>query len=295
MLFSKNLCKKSHFFTYLIDKLTFVMYNYHIQKYSEGGEFLQNMRREAIRKMLASKPFISIKELTKMFPDVSEMTIRRDIEYFESTNEAIKVRGGARSMKFISVPAEDSITKRIKENVEQKKIIAGLASRFLETGRSIFIDSGSTTRHLAEFVPYERFSFTTTDPFIALELSKPGLSIVNMVGGRIEGENQTVTGLQATRFLSDVNVDIAFLSPSGLSERSGFTVGNFNECELKKIVVQKARTVIMLMDSTKFDRSLPYTFCTMKEVSVIVTDTEPPRSIAESAASHGVRIITSSD
>ena len=63
---------------------------------------MQDARREAIKKALASKPFVSIKELAAMFPDVSEMTIRRDIEYFESINEAIKVRGGARSMKFIS-------------------------------------------------------------------------------------------------------------------------------------------------------------------------------------------------
>ena len=59
-----------------------------------------NERREQIRALLQSKPFISIKELEELFPDVSGMTLRRDIEYFEREHEAIKVRGGARSMRF---------------------------------------------------------------------------------------------------------------------------------------------------------------------------------------------------
>ena len=63
---------------------------------------MYNERRERIRALLTEKPFISIKELQSLFPDVSGMTLRRDIEYFESQGEAIKVRGGARSTKFIT-------------------------------------------------------------------------------------------------------------------------------------------------------------------------------------------------
>ena len=59
-------------------------------------------RRNAVRGLLASKPFVSLHELELMFPNVSSLTLRRDIEYFENQGEAIKVRGGARSMKFIT-------------------------------------------------------------------------------------------------------------------------------------------------------------------------------------------------
>ena len=58
-------------------------------------------RRNAIHQLFQSKPFITLHELEEMFPEVSSMTLRRDIEYFERQGEAIKVRGGARSMKFI--------------------------------------------------------------------------------------------------------------------------------------------------------------------------------------------------
>ncbi|MBQ9740730.1 MAG: DeoR/GlpR transcriptional regulator, partial [Kiritimatiellae bacterium] len=165
------------------------------------------------------------------------------------------------------------------------------AAEFLETGRSIFIDSGSTLQRIVPYVPNDRFTFTTTDPVSALELCKIGLPIVNVVGGRLDRDNQTITGLQATRFLSDINIDIALLSPSGLSARSGFTVGNYSECELKRIVVEKARLVIILMDASKIDKSLPYTFCTFENIDVLITSSALPDELAALAEANGVRVI----
>ncbi len=256
---------------------------------------MKSQRREEIRKILESKPFVSLRELTLEFPDVSEMTIRRDIEFFEREGEVIRVHGGARSVKFISRTDVDSISKRESENVPQKQAIARLAVEFLEPGRSIFLDSGSTTRQIPPYIPNERFSFTTTDPKLALDLSRAPVSVVNVVGGRLEKDNQTVTGLQATRFLSGVNIDTAILSPAGFSLENGFTVGSYNECELKRIVVEKARSVIVLIDSAKFDKSLPYTFCDMSDVDAIVTDGPVPLATRSAAQNLGVRIIEAGD
>ena len=146
-------------------------------------------------------------------------------------------------------------------------------------------------RTFVSLIPRLRYSFATTDPAIALELSKAATSVVNIVGGRLEFDNQTVTGLQATRFLSGINIDMAFLSPSGFSADSGFTVANFNECELKRIVVEKARVVIMLMDSSKYDRSLPYTFCTLADADFIITDNGAPQELSGIAARYGTSVV----
>ena len=252
---------------------------------------MYNERREQIRALLQVKPFITIKELETLFPDVSGMTLRRDIEYFESVHEAIKVRGGARSMKFITNQTDGSIATRMNENVRSKDSIAQRAASFLETGRSIFIDSGSTLQHIVQYVPNDRFTFTTTDPAAALELCKIGMPIVNIVGGRLDHDNQTITGAQATRFLMDINIDIAFLSPSGLSARSGFTVGNYSECELKKVVAEKARLVVILMDASKIDRSLPYTFATFENTHVLITNAPLPPELALAARENRVEVI----
>ena len=252
---------------------------------------MYNERRERIRALFAAKPFVSIKELEAMFPAVSGMTLRRDIEYFEQQGDAIKVRGGARSTKFITVSTDDAITTRMQENVESKEKIARRAASLLETGRSIFIDSGSTLQRIVPYVPNERFTFTTTNPMAALELCKIGLPIVNIVGGKLDRDYQTVTGMHAMHFLSDINIDIAFLSPSGLSLKSGFTGGNYSECELKRVVVEKARLVVILLDGSKFDKSLPYTFCHLDQVHVIITDSPLPPELTDEAMAHGIRVI----
>ena len=81
-------------------------------------------RRELVREIILSKPFTSLKELEELFPNVSSMTLRRDIEYCEAQGDAVKVRGGAKSMKFITTSMEDPIYNRMNSNVSVKKRIA---------------------------------------------------------------------------------------------------------------------------------------------------------------------------
>lgn len=249
---------------------------------------MQKDRRDALRALLAEKTFVSLDELHGMFPNVSEMTLRRDIEYFEAQGIAVKVRGGCKRSS-LGADGEYSADVRLYRNVEAKRKIAHAALDCLETGRSIFIDSGSTMKAFAQLVPLKRYSFVTTDPEIALKLCRNSRSAVNIVGGRLEGENRTVTGLQAADFLSDINIDIAFLTPAAYSTESGFTVANYNECELKRIVVEKARRIIMLMDSSKCDRTLPYTFCEMSDADMLITESAS-ESVSEEARKAGVQL-----
>ena len=92
-----------------------------------------NTRREIIQDMLSEQPFVSLKELSARFPELSSMTLRRDIEYFESQGECIKVRGGARSMKFITTSLEESFNLRLHANSAAKEAIAARAAEDLMT------------------------------------------------------------------------------------------------------------------------------------------------------------------
>lgn len=251
-----------------------------------------NKRQAHILEVLHSRPFVSIKELENMHPEVSGMTIRRDIDYFQSIGEVIKVRGGARSTKYITTAFDDSMSARLEENVDAKIRIAKKAAERLEAGRSIFLDSGSTIQQIIPFVPNERLSLVTTNPFIALEISRIGLPAISIAGGRLDRDYQSVTGTQAMRFIADINIDVAFLSPSGFSLKSGFTGGNCAECELKKAVVEKADTVVMLMDVSKLGKSLPYTFSTLENVNVLIVDAPLPEELNKAAWENGVRVIT---
>lgn len=252
---------------------------------------MNSERREIIKEMLQSKPFISLHELEVRFPNISSMTLRRDIEYFESIGEAIKVRGGARSMKFITTSMEDTFSLRMNENMQAKEKVAYKAIELIETGRSLFLDSGTTILRLASLLPDERLTITTTGPNIAMELIKKNQPIVNIVGGMLNRDNISVSGNQALRFLNDINIDIAFIVPSGVSAKNGLTSGNYIECELKKLVVEKARKVIVLMDSSKLDKILPYTFCGIGDIDIIIAERELPDDITKIAEEKNVKII----
>ncbi len=247
-------------------------------------------RRELVREILNSKPFTSLGELEAAFPDVSSMTLRRDIEYFEKKGEVIKVRGGARSMKHITLTMDDSFGRRLNENTSVKQKIARRAANLIETGRSIFLDSGTTLLELASYIPDERLTITTTGPNIAIELLKYQSIIVNLVGGMVNRHNVSVSGALSNEYIENVNIDIAFISPSGFSLKNGFTSGNWNECELKKLVVKKATKTVVLLDTNKIDKTMPYTFCGLDGVHEIITNERLPRDIEEEAKKCGVKI-----
>ncbi len=248
-------------------------------------------RRVLVREILISKPFTSLKELEERFPDVSSMTLRRDIEFFERQGDVIKVRGGARSMKFITTSMEESLVTRTGEFTYSKQKIAQAAARFVETGRSIFLDSGSTVMHLSDMMPKTRLSVTTTDPTLSLELVKKDNIMVNLVGGLLSRDNLSLSGMQSVDYINKVNIDVAFVSPSGFSLKNGFTSGHYNESELKSAIVKKAGCVIMLIQSSKIGKSLPYTFCDLKDVQKIITDVQPTDDIMEACHELGIEVI----
>ena len=249
-----------------------------------------NTRREIIQDMLSEQPFISLKELSARFPELSSMTLRRDIEYYESQGECIKVRGGARSMKFITTSLEESFNLRLHANSAAKEAIAARAAEMIEPGRSIFLDSGTTILKLVNAINDERLTITTSGPNVALELLKKNMPIVNIVGGMINRDNISVSGTQAIRYMEDINIDIAFLTPSGLTAENGFTCGNYSECEFKQLSIKKARKVVLLMDSSKIDKSLPYTFADIGDVDAIITHRALPPELSRDAHAKATEI-----
>ena len=248
-------------------------------------------RREEIKEIIQSKPFITLCELEEKFPQVSSMTLRRDIEYFENLGEVIKVRGGARSMKFIKNSLEDSYEFRITENIEAKYKICEKSLEFIKSGRSIFLDSGTTIMTLADMLKDEHLIITTTAPNAAIKLLKNKNIIVNLVGGMVGRDNISISGTQAIDYLKTINIDTAFIVPSGFSLQSGFTSGNYNECEVKKLVVSKARKKIVLMDDKKLDRSLPYTFANIQDIDILITNIQLSDEITALAERNNTQII----
>lgn len=248
-------------------------------------------RRTLVREILVSKPFTSLKELEERFPEVSSMTLRRDIEFFESQGDVIKVRKGARSMKFITTTMEESFSERLNENIDLKRKIAKKALGFIESGRSIFLDSGTTALELAKIIENNRLSIITSGPNVAIALTQNDRVMVNLLGGLLSRDNLSVSGVSTLEQVAKINIDIAFIVPSGFSLKDGFTCGNYNECELKQAIIAKAEKTVMLLDSQKIGKSLPYTFAELGGASAIITDSRLDPAIRNAAQEKNIEII----
>jgi DeoR family transcriptional regulator, fructose operon transcriptional repressor len=251
---------------------------------------MHNERREIINNCIQKKGEIRIKELEKMFPDVSGMTLRRDLNYLEEEGHIVRTWGGAKSIKHLSKLSEENYSFRENENINAKIKIAKKAVKCVDTGRSIYLDSGTTIMYLAEIIPDESYSIITSSPNIALEINRKHNPTITLIGGQLSRNNLSISGPNSINFVRGINFDIAFLAASGFSLDSGFTCGNFNECELKKHIIKKARMVIMLMDLSKINKNLPFTFAHLDDINILITENDPGEEIKRVALNKGVEI-----
>ena len=247
-------------------------------------------RREKILEILREKGFVRLHDLEAEFPDYSSMTLRRDIEFLENVGEAQRVRGGA---KYVgnSNGAEDIYEIREIKNKAAKEHIASVAAGYAETGCSIYLDSGTTGMMIAKLLPDTPYFILTSGPNVAVEIAKKFKPSVTLVGGLMNRVTLSVSGTQSLDFIKDFNIETAFVAASAFSEENGFTVGNSSECELKRAVVKKAKKVIMLCDSAKFGKSMPYTFAALDEVDVLITEKQPDEEILKAAKKSNTSVI----
>jgi DeoR/GlpR family transcriptional regulator of sugar metabolism len=252
---------------------------------------LNTKRRDVIKDLLNAKGEVFLKDLETMFPDCSSMTLRRDLKFFEEDGLVKRTRGGAVALSRLSMAAEDIYSRRALENTAAKMQIAIKAATFVESGRSLFLDSGTTLMMFAKQIPDDFVSLLTSGPNIALELIKKTKPTVMLIGGQLSRNTISVSGANASAFLSSVNIDTAFMAASGFSLQNGFTSGTYSECELKQDVLRRASKVIMLMDSTKVGKSLPYTFGTLSDIDVLISDGGLTQDILIAAKQAGVEVV----
>ena len=255
----------------------------------KGRVVLVSKRRNRIRALIEEKDEIRLQELKERFPEVSMMTLRRDLDGLEKEGHVIRTHGGAVSVKKIAGSGEENpYDLRVVENAEAKIEIAKKALPLVERGRSLYLDSGSTIMRLAKILPDEQFSILTSGLNIALEILKRSKPSVMVLGGQVNRNTLSTTGPGAMDLLETFNIDLAFMAASGFSVDRGFTVANVYEGHLKRKVLKQAKKVILLLDSSKIDKDLPFTFADLDDINILVS--EKPLPIEVETVVRGLKI-----
>ncbi len=259
---------------------------------------MSSERRESILAIIEDAGEASLAELCSRFSGVSEITIRRDLIQLEQEGHILRTRGGAVSLKRLgsAIPhpgsgEENEYYLRAHQNQEEKIALAKKALSFVEKGRSIYFDAGSTIMALAHLLPDEAMTIITGGTNVAQELvTKPKITVM-MPGGTVNHNTLSVSGSTSISFIQNINIEYAFMSASAFSLDAGFSVSNIYEAELKRAVITKAKKVVMLLDSSKFDKSLLFTMADLADVDYLVCDRLPSPEIRKAAKAAGVQII----
>lgn len=251
---------------------------------------MKQTRRDFILEQLNKNNEIRISELITQLPEVSEMTIRRDLDYLAKKGFLIRTHGGAKIISSSPDSAYDLDT-RLTLNKTSKSIIAKQALSFLENECSVFFDAGSTTLELARSISNIRLHAITNAPNVGSELIKnPDIQVI-LLGGILNRATLSVAGTIPLEELDKLNIDIAFISASGFSLSHGFTNAYADECSLKQKVISMAKQVIILLDLSKLNKVLPFTFAHLEDADLIILNQKPPADVEESIQNKNIKLI----
>ena len=249
---------------------------------------MHQIRQEKIRNFIEQQGTVTIRQLQELCPDVSLMTIHRDLDLLEQYGVLVKVRGGARSVRHTGDPGFE---ERSRENVTGKTAIARKALALIQPGSSLFLDASTTNLALARCLPDVNLRVFTTGPNIAIELCRLHEPTITLCCGTINRKNMALSGQNTLEMLEKINIDLALIGVSGCSAEAGFTCGTESDMMVKRLVIRKARRVVMLCDHAKFSRLMPYTFADFKDVDYLISDEPLPEAVAKAAQQADVKIL----
>ena len=239
----------------------------------------KSKRIQQIQEYVFQNKTASLDELVEKF-QVSKNIIRRDIQWLVERGEFKKVYGGVAANEGTTlVPFTDRQTRNQKEKV----LIAQLASNFVEEGDIIFLDSGTTTCEMFEFLKNRELTIITNNlTFIINSLPYDNLHIIS-IGGTLERKTNSFTSLKKTDFFEAYNINKTFMASTGVSTTYGVTNASPVESELKKMAMAKGPTVFLLIDHEKFDKQSLMTYCKLSEIDYLVTNKTPEEKYREYA------------
>ena len=232
------------------------------------------MKRERIAEiaeLLNKRGKLTLEQLEEYFPNVSQMTLRRDLFQLEEEGKIIRIRGGAMSVHEVQKTSGVPYTKKTTIHTDEKITIAQKAAGLIDEGASVFLDGGTTALYLAKEMTDKPCNVFTNGLAVATELAKKKNVVVNLLGGQLIKENLSTASSFSSLYFTDTNFELAIISPSAFTTENGFSCSSQVEAELLRVVCKKAKFLYMMLDSSKIGRIKPYTFARAEDINVLIT------------------------
>jgi DeoR family transcriptional regulator of aga operon len=221
--------------------------------------------------------------------DVSEATVRRDLELLEEQRLVSRTRGGAATnVAFNDLP----LGYKTAQDLAEKRRIAQHALTYLDGARVIGMTGGTTLTEFARgLMNRDSLMIVTNALNIAVNLvANPGLRVL-AAGGEVRSSSLETIGPVAEAFLDDYNVDVAFLGVDGVDPVAGCTNYDPVGARVNRVLQQRARLTVVLADATKISKVALAQVCPLSDVDVLVTDTRVPAELVKQIRDLGCEVI----
>lgn len=234
---------------------------------------LTEQRYEVILKLLEERKSITVPELKEVL-QISESTIRRDLTALDKAGRLVKVFGGAMAAESSYTTSELSVAQKEEVNSEEKEIIARYAASLIEAEDFVYLDAGTTTGYMIDYITQKNATFVTNAVSHAKRLATAGVRVL-LVGGELKGTTEAVVGNQAILSILNYNFTKGFFGTNGISRKAGYSTPDYNEALVKKTAMGQSHKAYILADNAKFGNITSVTFGPF-ESAVILTEQRPP-------------------
>lgn len=248
-------------------------------------------RYEKIVGLVNERGSIRVSELSDLC-QVTEETIRRDLDRLEQAGRLRRSHGGAVSVKDATLHPEIPYAVREITNADEKKRIALEAIKRIQPKDRILLDASSTAWYMATDVPDDSLTVLTNSIKVATELSSKEKIEVISTGGILAQRSLSFVGPLAERSLDAYHVDKVFLSCKGVHLDRGISESNELQARIKQRMIGMADEVILLADSSKFGVQAFTHVADLSDVDVIITDRRMAAETIEQLENKGITVIT---
>ncbi len=253
---------------------------------------LKERRKRKILDLIEQEDQVHIPELARMF-EVSEMTIRRDLEELDQIGVIQRIHGGALAVDTVGKKNEPPIVERSHEQADEKRIIAKKIASMVKDGEKIFLGSGTTALAIAEELRHHKNLTVLTNAITIVNALIPAKQITLIVlGGFLRRAEMSMIGHFTQAALEDLQVDKVIIGIRGIHLEHGLSSDNLQELLTDQAILKISQKVIVAADHTKFGHIAAIRTAPITAATQIVTDHQAPVNMIQEIEDLGVEVIT---
>lgn len=233
-----------------------------------------NKRQLNIAEIIQKEGSVRVSDLSLTF-DVSDETIRRDLEKLEEEGVLKRVHGGA-ILKTFKEGKEIPVITRTRINRDEKEMIAKRAAEFVKDGDIIAIDASTTGLCLTKYIKHKKITVITNTIPVALDLLDAESIQVILIGGFLATESVSLVGNMSEKMIEGYHVDKFFFSCRGVDFKRGVSEIHEPQASMKKQIISISDELYLLVDHSKFNEKSLIGICDIQDVDYIITDNKVP-------------------